>query len=79
MRGVLLAFGLLLQPPSPVLAQADRIEAPPAPDRAPPSVDEPLKPSVAAKEKPADPRADREFKPSEEVSPDQEVDFPADL
>lgn len=23
--------------------------------------------------------ADRDFKPSEEVSPDQEVDFPADL
>lgn len=28
---------------------------------------------------PKDTKTDREFKPTEELSPDQEVDFPADL
>ncbi|MGH8517864.1 MAG: hypothetical protein ACREUE_10430 [Panacagrimonas sp.] len=41
----------------------------------------PSTPPQKPPEKPAPPAASstREFKPSEEVSPDQEVDFPADL
>lgn len=60
---------------APVLAQ-DRPSPPPAPRADGPSEPAPPPPSPPPPEKTT---STREFRPSEDVSPDQEVDFPADL
>jgi hypothetical protein len=66
-----MALAWLLGASASALAQ----EAAP-PQAAPPQAEAPEDPPSA---EPQAPRPDRGFKPSEEVSPDMEVDFPADI
>lgn len=64
----------------PLLAQ-DHPEAPTGEDRstAPGTARIDRAPPIPERPAPTASATTREFKPSEEVSPDQEVDFPADL
>ncbi|MGQ0700866.1 MAG: hypothetical protein ACT4PZ_21815 [Panacagrimonas sp.] len=66
-RGAIFSLGLLAFP----LAAQDSAPSPP------PSAE--TKPEPPAKPDPKAQTFDKGFVPSEEVSPDQEVDFPADI
>lgn len=74
MRGAPLA-GLLLLLCAAAPGQTDSA----SPDPAPPTDSGKTTGTREPTPAPNDAKSDREFKPTEEVSPDQEVDFPADL
>ncbi|THD03202.1 hypothetical protein B1810_11560 [Panacagrimonas perspica] len=65
-----MALPLFAQPPA---------EAPAKQDAAPKKEEAAAPAEPAARPAPKANASTREFRPSEEVSPDQEVDFPADL